>query len=122
MISHTLVARAIDCSTLTIDTATHAKAAAHRIRRQKKFGTVIAALLVAAIASAASAQTPVSDVYTLYRDSVLDTHMRIHIATFDAAESVEYNRGNCMLARDLFLAQEGVATNFWCEPGRYRPQ
>jgi len=46
--------------------------------------------------------------------------MRLHIATFDAAEKEEYNRENCDVAQKLFGAQPGVKTRFWCEKGRYR--
>ncbi|MGJ4748188.1 hypothetical protein ACQV5M_17645 [Leptospira sp. SA-E8] len=58
--------------------------------------------------------------YTLYRDSVLDSNARIHVATFDAEESGDYNKENCNLAKNLFLKQEGVKTNFWCEKGMYK--
>jgi hypothetical protein len=49
-----------------------------------------------------------SNVYTLYRSSptVGEIHgekARIHVATFDAAESEEYNRLNCETARELFV-------------------
>ncbi len=80
-------------------------------------------ILTAIIAAApAAAQSPDNETYALYRDSVLDASMRVHIATFDAADGADYNRENWMLARDLFLAQAGVRTNFWCEPGRYREE
>lgn len=59
-------------------------------------------------------------VFTLYRNSVTDENMRIHVATFDAAEKEEYNRGNCEQAQVLFQAQPGVKVKFWCEKGRYR--
>jgi hypothetical protein len=59
-------------------------------------------------------------VYTLYRNSVIDSNMRIHIATFDAKEDEVYNKENCELARDLFQKQEGVTAKFWCEKGRYK--
>jgi len=61
-----------------------------------------------------------SDVFTLYRNSVGDENMRIHVATFDAAEGNGYNRGNCEQARELFQAQPGVKTKFWCEKGEFR--
>jgi len=59
-------------------------------------------------------------VFTLYRNSVTDENMRIHVATFDAAEKEEYNRGNCEQAHVLFQAQPSVKVKFWCEKGRYR--
>jgi len=61
-----------------------------------------------------------TDVFTLYRNSVTNENMRIHVATFDAAEKEEYNRGNCEQAQVLFQAQPGVKVKFWCEKGRYR--
>ena len=66
-----------------------------------------------------------SNVYTLYRNSptVGEIHgekARIHVATFDAAQSEEYNRVNCETARRLFAGQ-GVTIRYWCEKGRYRP-
>lgn len=60
------------------------------------------------------------DTYTLYRNSVLVHSMRIHVATFDADDKGAYNQENCRLAQDLFQAQEGVTTRFWCEKGRSR--
>ncbi len=58
--------------------------------------------------------------FTLYRTSVLDESMRIHIATFDSKDGRNYNQENCELARQLFQSQDGVKTRFWCEMGRYR--
>jgi len=58
--------------------------------------------------------------FTLYRNSVTDPSMRIHVATFDATEKEEYNRENCDTAAKLFGAQPGVKTKFWCEKGRFR--
>lgn len=64
---------------------------------------------------------PSGDVYTLYRNSVLDPSMRVHMATFDAKDSDNsYNQQNCMLAAKLFQGQPGVATTFWCEKGGYK--
>ncbi len=58
--------------------------------------------------------------YTLYRSSLTDANLRVHVATFDAAESEEYNRENCTLAAKLFVSQLDVRTKFWCEKGRYK--
>ena len=62
------------------------------------------------------------DVYTLYRNSVTTggESMRLHVATFDAAENEAYNRGNCDQAQILFQNQPGVKTKFWCEKGRFK--
>lgn len=61
-----------------------------------------------------------SDVYTLYRNSLTDLNMRLHIATFDSADGGAYNRENCDLAAKLLQSQPGVKTKFWCEKGRYK--
>src|SRR5690606_6058520 len=60
-----------------------------------------------------------SQTYTLYRNSVLDSSMRVHLATFDAADGDKYNQENCQLAQELFQRQKDVATRFWCEKGRF---
>jgi hypothetical protein len=59
-------------------------------------------------------------IYTLYRTIVQTEGGRVHVATFDAAAGEDYNQGNCQLAAQLFLAQPGVTTKFWCEKGRFR--
>jgi hypothetical protein len=79
---------------------------------------LIACLALAA--TACSVGSSDTDVFTLYRNSVTNENMRIHVATFDAAEKEEYNRGNCEQAQVLFQAQPGVKVKFWCEKGRYR--
>jgi hypothetical protein len=56
--------------------------------------------------------------YTLYRDSPKFPEMRIHVATFDAADGEDYNRENCDIARQLF-ANQGVAVRYWCGRGRF---
>lgn len=61
-----------------------------------------------------------STTFTLYRHSTQDETMRIHVASFDATASETYNRGNCERVRDLFLAQPGVKTRFWCEKGSFK--
>ncbi len=58
-------------------------------------------------------------VFVLYRNSVTDENMRLHVATFDTTDGENYNRGNCEQARELFQAQPGVKTKFWCEKGRF---
>ena len=51
--------------------------------------------------------------YELKRTSpVLDS--LIHIATFDAGESSDYNKGNCEISRDLLQSQPGIVTTFIC--------
>lgn len=61
-----------------------------------------------------------SKIFTLYRNSALDETMRIHVATFDAADGEAYNRRNCDQAQLLFQTQSGVKTKFWCEKGFFR--
>jgi hypothetical protein len=58
--------------------------------------------------------------YTLYRNSVTNENMRIHVATFDSSDGHDYNQGNCRIALELFQKQDGVKTKFWCEKGKYR--
>jgi hypothetical protein len=57
--------------------------------------------------------------YTLYRNSVSDETMRLHVATFDAKDGEKYNQENCEIARELFQKQDGVITKFWCEKGKF---
>jgi len=75
--------------------------------------------LVAAT-GAANAHGKEQNAFTLYRNSVLDSTMRIHFATFDADESADYNAENCLLTADLVRRQPGVRVMYWCEPGYYR--
>jgi hypothetical protein len=60
------------------------------------------------------------DNFTLYRNSVIDENMRIHVASFNAADGEAYNRENCEQAQLLFQAQPGVKTKFWCEKGVFK--
>ncbi len=80
-----------------------------------KLGKLILPALVLTAAGGAAAST-----FTLYRNSPIDPSMRLHVATFDAADGEQYNRENCNLAADLFSRQAGVKTRFWCETGRFR--
>lgn len=61
-------------------------------------------------------------VFTLYRTSpgTNGASMRLHVATFDAADDESYNNGNCEIARGLFQGQPGVTIRYWCEKGRFR--
>jgi len=77
----------------------------------------VALLLIAALGvSACGAEST----YTLYRNSITDENMRLHVATFDSSDGDAYNRENCAVAQKLFQAQPAVKTRFWCEKGRYR--
>lgn len=53
-----------------------------------------------------------NDTFTLYRNSVTDEKMRIHVASFNAADGEAYNRDICEQAQQLFQAQSGVKTQF----------
>jgi hypothetical protein len=61
-----------------------------------------------------------SNTYTLYRNTVHDETMRLHIATFDSNDAEKYNQGNCEITKDLFQKQDGVKVKFWCEKGRFK--
>ena len=77
-------------------------------------------------ADTVSAQTTNdSEIATLYRSSLIIDNARLHIATFNAAETsggggFAYNWENCQLAAKLFENQRGVKTKFWCEKGPHK--
>lgn len=58
--------------------------------------------------------------FTLYRNSVMDSAMRIHVATFDSSDGEKYNQENCEVARQLFAQQPEVTVRYWCEKGRFK--
>ena len=66
-----------------------------------------------------TACTPADGNFTLYRNSAIDANMRIHVASFDAADGAKYNNENCNVAGELFKNQPGVTVRYWCEKGRY---
>ena len=73
-----------------------------------------------AFAFALESHAATEQLFTLYRNSLTDKHMRIHVATFDATDGEAYNRGNCEQAQLLFQNQPNVKTKFWCESGRFK--
>ena len=77
-------------------------------------------IAIMALSACTFSGVPDEQIFTLYRNSATDTNMRIHVATFDALEKEEYNRGNCEQAQLLFQNQSGVKTKFWCEKGRFK--
>lgn len=83
---------------------------------------VLAGALALASASSSAYELEAPGVYTLYRSSSVESmkDARLHMATFDAVEGTEYNRGNCLIAAQLFQRQPGVIVRYWCEAGRYR--
>lgn len=83
--------------------------------------TSIACIMFAAIlTSCGGSGREDGQTFALYRNSVTNGGMRIHVATFDAADGEANNKGNCEQAQLLFQTQPGVKTKFWCEKGRFR--
>lgn len=77
------------------------------------------------LVSCKGANAPESDTFTLYRNSVLDKNMRIHVATFDSKDGFSgkkdlYNKENCEDSAKLRMSQPLVQTKFWCEKGFYK--
>jgi hypothetical protein len=58
-----------------------------------------------------------SNVFTVYRNSVTDENMRIHVATFDANEKDEYNRANCKQAKRFFKGSRVFASSIGAKRG-----
>jgi hypothetical protein len=63
--------------------------------------------------------------FTLYRDSWVSQHKRIHVATFDAAQSptgstASFNADACNQVARMLNEQPGTVSRYWCEVGRYR--
>ena len=79
------------------------------------FLVVVASSLVGCSGAVSDANS-----FTLYRSSVTDKAMRIHVASFDSEAGEAYNQENCRQAELLFQSQPGVETKFWCEKGRFR--
>lgn len=85
------------------------------------------ALLLALSLAACQKASPT---YTLYRNSSLDPNLRIHWASFDAADSgmgtMTYNQENCEMAADLLrknlrsLNNGAEPVRFWCEKGKFK--
>jgi hypothetical protein len=80
------------------------------------FSTVVACCLAVPLLGC----VPSSERFTLYRNSVLDQTMRIHISTFDATDGEKYNAENCGVAANLFGSQVGVNVRYWCERGGFK--
>lgn len=72
------------------------------------------------LAVLASGCSPNNETFTLYRNSVTDENMRVHVASFNAADGEIYNKGNCEHAQLLFQAQPDIKTKFWCEKGIFK--
>lgn len=89
---------------------------------------LIGASLIAGCTSQGSADR--EGTVTLYRNSALSNDIRVHWATFDAADGAQYNLGNCQMASRILNANleasamaEGKQpfpnVGFWCELGTY---
>ena len=77
----------------------------------------VACVLLASLAACGSKAPP----FTLYRnEGIGDDSTRVHMATFDADETGQFNTDNCERARELFQIQPTNRARYWCEPGRYR--
>ena len=64
------------------------------------------------------------DVYTFYRNSLLDPSKRIHVATFDSKAGMpsnpDYNRLSCEETAMLYNKNDPSGQVWWCEKGKYR--
>jgi hypothetical protein len=85
--------------------------------RLKSKLTIAAAMLLVGACSQAPNE---ASAFTLYRSSVENAAVRIHVATFDADEDAIYNQENCQIAQELFQRHRGAAVKYWCEKGRFR--
>jgi hypothetical protein len=97
-----------------------------------RLGMLLIACLASVVTSCAKQQSSLTQdsrfTCTLYRNSLTDPSMRIHIATFDSVDDkgavsengLTYNGANCDIARGLFQSQGGVTVKFWCEQGKAR--
>ncbi len=86
----------------------------------RSLGLAVLFACCAAISATTTAATDDSVVFTLYRNSAVNGALRMHVATFDAADGKAYNLANCDHAAGLFEGQPGVKTRFWCEAGRFK--
>ena len=77
-------------------------------------------VLLVSLSPAYGHEVEVGEPITLYRNSLLDSAMRIHVATFNAKSGDKYNWDNCIIAARLFQSQPGIGTYFWCEPGKFK--
>ena len=80
--------------------------------------------------ASAEKASPEQGIVTLYRNSPLLNELRLHWATFDAADGPDYNLGNCQMAVRILNAnlrasaeaegrQPFPNVGFWCEVGSY---
>jgi hypothetical protein len=86
------------------------------------------------LAGACTAEPNRAEPFTLYRNSPVESSLRVQWAIFQARESdPDYNRNNCEMAARLlnaniaeFRRRQGeespLKVGFWCEPGHFRVQ
>lgn len=84
----------------------------------------LSALLLAASMAVQAQELDRDAGYTLYRNSGA-FGLRIHFASFDAAERDDFNRLNCDMAARLLNANVrelsgDIGAGFWCERGPFR--
>jgi hypothetical protein len=71
-----------------------------------------------------------SETATLYRNSPLASELRVHWASFDTSDGIDYNLGNCQMAARLLNANLAASVEaegkepcsnigFWCEVGGF---
>ena len=82
-------------------------------------GTCVTAFF-ALLSACSFGGVPDDQIYTLYRNSVLDPSVRAHVATFDSSDGETYNLENCQQTQALIMAQKGEPKKFWCEKGRFK--
>lgn len=75
-------------------------------------------LLLGCVVCCAGPSLAETSVFTLYRGSLVPDSRGVHVATFDAEQSGNYNFDNCQIAAELFQGQTGVTVRYWCEQGR----
>lgn len=92
-----------------------------------RFLITVLLMVIMFIWVSACCKSPASatDTQTLYRNSILDPSMRIHVATFDSAEGGEfnpdYNRAACSETAKLYQENDSAQKDWWCEKGSFRP-
>ncbi|WP_320677371.1 hypothetical protein [Prochlorococcus sp. MIT 1300] len=79
---------------------------------------LLAPLLLTLLAGCQSKKE--NQVVTLYSDSPLFENTRVHVATFDAYQDLEYNSGNCEMAADLRMKEATSDIKYWCEEGYFK--
>jgi hypothetical protein len=59
-----------------------------------------------------------NNTYTLYRNSPLDPHARLHVGTFNTKEpDPNYNRTMCEFVQGFLQRNPETQARWWCEAG-----